>query len=314
MKGRYKMLDVVKKNDGIKKKESFTSLELVELINKFREQEGNKTPLLHKNLMAVIRDEFEEEINELKIQPVEYRDKKGEKRPMFILNLQQARQVLVRESKFVRKAVIKYIDELEKQIQQIMSKKDNLLLNVIHANGSEVNIALALNKYENEYVKPLELRSEQQEQKLIEQAPLVELSNNLLSSDDNISVGDMAKILKNDGVKNIGQNKLFAFLRSEKVIMAGKKVLPYQKFVNLGYFDVIEVTKPYEDEFTGKEKFNIFPKSLITPQGQLFITTLVKAKYNSWLEKEQEHKEIEKLEKSTSKKANKKRNKKINNL
>lgn len=308
------MLDVVKKNDGIKKKESFTSLELVELINQFREQESNKTPLLHKNLMAVIRDEFEEEIRELKIQrssqTVAMPNGGTREQPVFVLNLQQARQVLVRESKFVRKAVIKYIDELEKQIQQIMSKKDNLLLNVIHANGSEVNIALALNKYENEYVKPLELRSEQQERKLIEQAPLVELSNNLLSSDDNISVGDMAKILKNDGVKNIGQNKLFAFLRSEKVIMAGKKVLPYQRFVNLGYFDVIEVTKPYEDELTSKEKFNIFPKSLITPQGQLFITTLVKAKYNSWLEKEQEHKEIEKLEKNTSKKANKKRNKK----
>ena len=30
-------------------KDNFTSLELVDLINKFREQEGNKKELLHKS-------------------------------------------------------------------------------------------------------------------------------------------------------------------------------------------------------------------------------------------------------------------------
>lgn len=67
--------------------------------------------------MSVIRDEFQQEINELKIQSVEYTDKKGEKRPMFILNSSQAKQVLVRESKFVRKAVIKHIEELEERLE-----------------------------------------------------------------------------------------------------------------------------------------------------------------------------------------------------
>lgn len=76
------------------KKEKITSLELVEQINVFRKQEGKKTELQHFNLLAVIRDEFEEEINALKIQAVEYRDKKGELRPMYILTLNQAKQVL----------------------------------------------------------------------------------------------------------------------------------------------------------------------------------------------------------------------------
>lgn len=79
---------------NLKVKNEMTSLELVEQINFFRKK-GSKNKLLHKNLMAVIRDEFQEEINELKIQPVEYRDKKGEKRPMFILTLSQAKQELV---------------------------------------------------------------------------------------------------------------------------------------------------------------------------------------------------------------------------
>jgi hypothetical protein len=71
----------------IKITENITSIELVKQINLFRKQEGNRTELEHKNLLAIIRDEFEEEINELKIQPVTYKDKKGELRPMFTLTI-----------------------------------------------------------------------------------------------------------------------------------------------------------------------------------------------------------------------------------
>ena len=101
----------------LQNKNTFTSLELTELINQFRREEGDRKELEHKDPLKIIRLEFEEEINGGKISPVEYTDKKGEKRPMFILDLQQSRQVLVRESKFVRKAVIKYIDELENKLR-----------------------------------------------------------------------------------------------------------------------------------------------------------------------------------------------------
>ena len=46
-------------------KQTITSLELVEQINLFRREEGKEKDLLHKNLLAVIRDEFEDEINGL---------------------------------------------------------------------------------------------------------------------------------------------------------------------------------------------------------------------------------------------------------
>ena len=96
-------------------KSEITSLELLSEINKFRKEEGIKKELGHNDLLKVIRDEFSEEINEGKISPVTYKDKKGEKRPMFILTLSQARQVLVRESKFVRRAVIHFLEKLENQ-------------------------------------------------------------------------------------------------------------------------------------------------------------------------------------------------------
>lgn len=44
----------------IRVKDTITSLELLEQINIFRREEGNKSELLHKNLLAIIRDEFEE--------------------------------------------------------------------------------------------------------------------------------------------------------------------------------------------------------------------------------------------------------------
>lgn len=88
------------------KRENITSLELLEKINQFREQVEGKVELKHKTLLEIIRDEFDDEINEQKILPVEYKDKKGELRPMFILTFNQAKQVLVRESKKVRKMVI----------------------------------------------------------------------------------------------------------------------------------------------------------------------------------------------------------------
>ena len=65
-----------------------------------REQEGNRTELEHKNLLAIIRDEFEEEIGQLKIQPSSYKNSQNKEQPMFVLTIFQAKQVLLRESKF----------------------------------------------------------------------------------------------------------------------------------------------------------------------------------------------------------------------
>lgn len=98
----------------INNKTEWTSVELVDVINHFRTLDGKKNKLLHKNLLALIQDEFSEEINGLNFQPVNfYTDKKGEQRPMYKLSNSQAKQILVRESKVVRRAVIKLLEYLE---------------------------------------------------------------------------------------------------------------------------------------------------------------------------------------------------------
>ena len=101
----------------VKNKDKITSLEIVLEINKFRKEEGNKNELRHDNLLQIIRDEFSEEISLLKIQESTYKNDRGREYPMFILSLNQAKQILMRESKFVRKAMINYIEKLEEKIK-----------------------------------------------------------------------------------------------------------------------------------------------------------------------------------------------------
>jgi hypothetical protein len=171
----------------LENKEMITSLELVKQINIFREEEYNYkiqngielgkveekngcyTKLEHKDLLKIIRDEFEEEINEGKISLVNYKDEKNEERPMFELTLEQAKQVLIRESKYVRKAILQYINKLENKIVELqnqISKKDLLLLNIINSKGDEA-MAIALKEYEEYVSKPL-IEENNKKQKEIE--------------------------------------------------------------------------------------------------------------------------------------------------
>lgn len=107
----------------LENKKTITSLELLEQINFFRKKEGNKTELRHDTLLNIIRDEFEEEIGVQKILETHYiHPQNKQKYPMFELTTTQAKQVLVRESKFVRKAVIHYIEELENKLKTVSYK------------------------------------------------------------------------------------------------------------------------------------------------------------------------------------------------
>jgi len=139
-------------------KESINSKELLKQINIFREMEykekeanntlteaqkkrGHYIELQHNDLLKKIRDEFNIQVNEGKKSLVEnkiiptsvegifettYKDEKGELRPMFILTIDQAKQVLLRESKVVRKAVIQYLNLLEKRIRELERKKGKI--------------------------------------------------------------------------------------------------------------------------------------------------------------------------------------------
>lgn len=140
------------------KKQTITSLELTKQINIFRKEEydykiknnlslgkvelknGRYTELLHKSLLEIIRDEFEKEINEQKILPVNYVDEKGEERPMFNLTYDQAKQILMRESKFVRKAMIDYINKLEKVVSMQLYSLPTISKEELNVKNRELEI------------------------------------------------------------------------------------------------------------------------------------------------------------------------------
>ncbi len=100
---------------GKEPKESITSLELLEEINRFREEEGNDTELSHNTLLRNIR----EEIGLKFIVQSSYINSQNKKQPMYILTLKQALRILTKESRFVRGKVFEYIEKLEKQNQML---------------------------------------------------------------------------------------------------------------------------------------------------------------------------------------------------
>lgn len=128
---------------ALMEKETITSLELLDQINFFRWKEGNKTELKHNDLLKVIRDEFQEEIHEGKIshmyQEVKIGNGATRKSPYYILTLKQGRQVLARESRLVRKAVIDYIDKLENQNKQYREAIQEIQNNALKLQLNQVN-------------------------------------------------------------------------------------------------------------------------------------------------------------------------------
>ena len=111
------------------KKESITSLELLKEINFFRKKEreenGNDSRLLkdcsHDNLLKTIREEFSDEIDAVELNESKYYSN-GKEYPMFVLTFSQSKQVLLKESKYVRKAVLQYIEKLEKELKEVLPK------------------------------------------------------------------------------------------------------------------------------------------------------------------------------------------------
>ena len=86
-----------------------------------------------------------------------------------------------------------------------------------------------------------------------EMQPKVEAYNILLTANNSQDVGEVAKSF------GIGRNKLFKLLRDKKFLMKNNN--PYQKYIENGLFEVIEVNK------TSGEWSQNFTKTMITAKG-----------------------------------------------
>ena len=102
---------------------TMTSLEVVDLINKFREEEGNRAVLTHANFLKSIRKEIETLENvgistKVNFYLCSYID--GNRNyTMYKLNRDGILQMLNKESAIVRYKTVQYINALEQALQDL---------------------------------------------------------------------------------------------------------------------------------------------------------------------------------------------------
>ncbi len=122
-----------------------------------------------------------------------------------------------------------------------------------------------LDAYRDRRIAELQAENARQAAKIKEDAPKVEFFNTVADCTDCIDIAQAAKVIN---AKGIGRNKLFEILRKEKII-DGKNI-PYQKYVDRGYFRVIEsrYTLP-----TGETKISL--KTVVFQKGLKFIKDIL---------------------------------------
>lgn len=117
------------------------------------------------------------------------------------------------------------------------------------------------------------LKEEQQKRKALEikiesDKPKVIFANAVSASQTSILVGDLAKLIKQNGVK-IGANRLFEWLRNNGYLISRKGTdwnMPTQKSMELGLFEVKETAITHSD---GHSTVNKTPK--VTGKGQQYF-------------------------------------------
>ena len=170
-----------------------------------------------------------------------------------------------------------YKSEQNKDVPMyLLDKKACLLL----ASGYDANLrAKIINRWEElenknlhafsipqTYSQALMLAAKQAEQieeqnKLIEeQKPKVEFFDQVTDSKDAVDMKECAKILN----MGIGRNRLFEFLRSRGIL--DRKNLPYQIFIDKGYFRTVETSYTKTD---GTNCINI--KTVVYQKGMDYI-------------------------------------------
>lgn len=96
-----------------------TSIELVEMINTFRREEGNETEKRHSDLMTSIKTEIDvlekAGIGQRNFSLTSYIDNCNREKPCYSLNKAGVLQMLNKESAVVRYKTVQYIEKLEKE-------------------------------------------------------------------------------------------------------------------------------------------------------------------------------------------------------
>jgi len=108
-------------------------------------------------------------------------------------------------------------------------------------------------------------------EKIRKDEPLVQFANQVADTENVIDIGRMARLAKAENI-HIGRNRLFRFLKECGVFMTNN--LPYQQFIERGYFVV------KESLFEAHGVMKTYQQTYVTGKGQRYVIKLLKEKYN----------------------------------
>ena len=108
--------------------------------------------------------------------------------------------------------------------------------------------------------------------KIEQDKPLVDFASHIQTSEDCISMNDMAKLATKNGIK-IGRTRLFSFLREKKVLGCrdGHKNMPYQRYIDTQPWFQLKESSYIQN---GEVKIGLTP--MVTPKGQSGIIRLLR--------------------------------------
>ena len=187
----------------------------------------------------------------------------GQNREMWFLTEDGLYEVLMQSRKPIAKAFKKEVKIILKTIRQNgMYATDKLLDNPDLAIQAFTKL-----KEEREKRKTLEIEKEQNRPKVI-------FAEAIETSKSSILIGDLAKLIKQNGV-DMGQKRLFTWLRENGYLIKRQGSdynMPTQKAMELGLFEIKETAVTHSD---GHITVNKTPK--VTGKGQIyFINKFIK--------------------------------------
>lgn len=192
----------------------------------------------------------------------------GRKQEMKLLTENQVYKVLMRSDKpiamEIQEGLYNFLKAWRKKEITVIPVKQRLLLNIIEADN-DMSKALAVNEYENRYVKPLELENKVKTQQIAELQPKGTYYDLVLQCPNLLSITVIAKDYGESG--QWLNNKLHELGVQYK---QGDIWLLYQKYADKGY------TKTKTQPITRSTGPDVKIHTYWTQKGRLFIYGILK--------------------------------------
>lgn len=242
----------------IPNQKGMTSLEIAEVTGK-----------QHAHIMRDIRKLLSQGVTASNFGLSEYKDTTGRKLPCFHLTPKGCLILASGYDAVLRERIIDRLEYLENEKKAIQAPQTYL----------EALEALVASEKEKERLriesKQQKVVIEQKDKAITKLQPKAAFADCIMQSNDCISVGEMANVLKQNGLFRRGQNALFEWLRWNGYLLSrgARYNLPSQKSMRLGIMKIAESIQ------SAREQVFINRKAVITPYGQkYFIKTFSKGK------------------------------------